>query len=173
MQDLIGYDEIIENSMRSVIYETLKKVEKTGLLGKHYFVLTFLTNFPGIVLPKSLKEKYSDEMTIVIQHQYKSLVVEHELFKVSLSFSGKYEKLTVPYRAITSFADPSMNFGLKFSVNYDDLEGEDLRNAANHANKNDGGKKSSDIDLSAKVISLDAFRKNKGDSKNNNNDDHA
>lgn len=163
MQDLIGYDEIIENSMRSVIYETLKKVEKTGLLGKHYFVLTFLTNFPGIVLPKSLKEKYSDEMTIVVQHQYKNLVVEHDQFKVSLSFAGKYEKLTVPYRAITSFADPSMNFGLKFSVNYDDLEGEELKN---HANKNEtkgGAAKKAEVDLSAKVISLDAFRKNKND----------
>lgn len=163
MQDLIGYDEIIENSMRSVIYETLKKIEKTGLLGKHYFVLTFLINFPGIVLPKSLKEKYSDEMTIVIQHQYKNLVVEHDQFKVSLSFAGKYEKLTVPYRSITSFADPSMNFGLKFSVNYDDLEGEELKN---HANKNEtktGSVQKPEVDLSAKVISLDAFRKNKND----------
>lgn len=163
MQDLIGYDEIIENSMRSVIYETLKKVEKTGLLGKHYFVLTFLTNFPGIVLPKSLKDKYSDEMTIVVQHQYKSLVVEHDLFKVSLSFAGKYEKLVVPYRAITSFADPSMNFGLKFSVNYDDLEGEELKSAMNHANKNETKGKKAGVDLSAKVVSLDAFRKNKND----------
>ena len=163
MQDLIGYDEIIENSMRSVIYETLKKVEKTGLLGKHYFVLTFLTNFPGIILPKSHKDKYSDEMTIVMQHQYKSLVVEHDLFKVSLSFSGKYEKLVVPSRAITSFADPSMNFGLKFSVNYDDLEGDDLKNAANHANKNETKGKKPEVDLSAKVVSLDAFRKNKND----------
>lgn len=163
MQDLIGYDEIIENSMRSVIHETLKKVEKTGLLGKHYFVITFLINFPGISIPKSLKDKYSDEMTIVVQHQYKSLVVENDLFKVSLSFAGKYEKLVVPYRAITSFADPSMNFGLKFSVSYDDLDGEDLKNAANHANKNDTKGKKPEVDLSAKVISLDAFRKNKND----------
>ena len=166
MQDLIGYDEIIENSMRSVIYETLKKVEKTGLLGKHYFVLTFLTNFPGIVLPKSLKEKYSDEMTIVVQHQYKGLVVEHELFKISLSFNGKYEKLVVPYRSITSFADPSMNFGLKFSVNYDDLEGEELKESLNHANKNDTKTKKPIVDLSAKVVSLDAFRKNKNNDNN-------
>ncbi len=167
MQDLIGYDEIIENSMRTVIHETLKKVEKTGLLGKHYFVLTFLTNFPGLTIPKSLKEKYAEEMTIVIQHQYKTFVVEQDCFKISLSFSGKYEKLVVPYRAITSFADPSMNFGLKFSVNYDDLEGDDLKNAANHANKNENGvAKKADVDLSAKVISLDAFRKNKTDTTN-------
>ena len=161
MQDLIGYDEIIENSMRSVIYETLKKVEKTGLPGKHYFVITFLTNFPGIVLPKHLKEKYAEEMTIVVQHQYKSFVVEHDQFKLSLSFSGKYEKLVVPYRSITSFADPSMNFGLKFSVNYDEFaEDGEPKIATNHANKNDNKGKPA-VDLSAKVISLDAFRKNK------------
>lgn len=102
-------------------------------------------------------------MTIVVQHQYKSLVVEHDLFKVSLSFAGKYEKLVVPYRAITSFADPSMNFGLKFSVNYDDLEGEELKSAMNHANKNETKGKKAGVDLSAKVVSLDAFRKNKND----------
>lgn len=163
MQDLIGYDEIIESSMRSVIHDTLKKIEKTGLLGKHYFVLTFLTNFPGIILPKSLKEKYSDEMTIVMQHQYKSLVVEQDLFKISLSFSGKYEKLVVPYRAITSFSDPSMNFGLKFSVNYDDLDNESLNDSTDHANKNETKNKKPEVDLSAKVVSLDAFRKNKND----------
>ena len=168
MQDLIGYDEIIENSMRSVIYETLKKVEKTGLPGKHYFVITFLTNFPGITLPKYLKEKYTDEMTIVIQHQYKSFIVEHDQFKLSLSFAGKYEKLVVPYRSITSFADPSMNFGLKFSVNYDEF-GEDgePKISTNHANKNDSKGAKPAVDLSAKVISLDAFRKNK------NNDNQA
>ncbi len=166
MQDLIGYDEIIENSMRSVINETLKKVEKTGLPGKHYFIITFLTNFPGVAIPKSLKEKYANEMTIVVQYQYKNLVVEHDLFKVSLSFAGKYEKLTVPYRAITSFADPSMNFGLKFSVSYDDADGvsEESANELGHANESKG-KKSHLVDLSAKVVSLDAFRKN----KNNDN----
>jgi len=164
MQDLIGYDEIIENSMRSVIYETLKKIEKTGLPGKHYFIVTFLTRFPGVVLPKHLIEKYPEEMTIAIQYQYKSLTVDQELFKIALSFSGKNEKMTIPYKAVTSFADPSMNFGLKFSVSYDEIEGfeNDDYGESNFANKLDGmEKKSETIDLSAKVISLDAFRKNK------------
>ena len=161
MQDLIGYDEIIENSMRSVIYETLKKVEKIGLPGKHYFLVTFLTKFPEVSIPKHLIEKFPEEMTIAIQYQYKSLAVEQNLFRVSLSFNGKYEKLAVPYKAVTAFADPSMNFALKFSVSYDNagdfLEsvGLDGVRGANSAAK------SETIDLSAKVISLDAFRKNK------------
>ncbi len=159
MQDLIGYDEIIENSMRSVIFETLKKVEKTGLPGKHYFIITFLVRFPGVVMPKSLLEKYPEEMTIAIQYQYKNLVVEQDDFKISLSFSGKYEKLTIPYKAVTSFTDPSMNFGLKFSVNYDDLVEDGIDDNLSPANKSEPKKK--EIDLSAKIVSLDAFRKNK------------
>lgn len=159
MQDLIGYDEIIENSMRSVIYETLRKVEKTGLPGKHYFVLTFLVRFPGVVMPKYLLERYPEEMTIAIQYQYKSLVVEKDQFKISLSFSGKYEKLVIPYKSVTSFTDPSINFGLKFSVNFDDLLEED-EEQLDPANKSEP-KKKKEIDLSAKIVSLDAFRKNK------------
>jgi hypothetical protein len=172
MQDLIGYDEIIENSMRSVIYETLKKIEKTGLPGKHYFIVTFLTRFPGVSIPKSLIEKYNEEMTIAVQYQYKSLVAEHDFFKISLSFAGKYEKLTIPYKAVTSFADPSINFALKFSMSYGDIE--ELSEAgdfgeSNQANK--AGKKEKGavgIDLSAKVISLDAFRKNQNNNTNDN-----
>ncbi len=163
-KDLIGYDDIIENSMRLVIYETLKKIEKTGLPGSHYFVIVFATRFPGVVLPKVLKEKYPEEMTIVIQYQYKSMVVEHNFFKISLSFNGKFEKLAIPFKAITSFSDPAMSFSLRFSVNYDDIEA--IENGdfgdSNRANKNESKKNASNnIDLSAKVVSLDAFRKNK------------
>ena len=166
-QDLIGYDDIIENSMRLVIYETLKKVEKTGLPGKHYFMITFLTRFPGVSIPKSLIAKYPDEMTIAIQYQYKSLVVEHDNFKLSLSFDNKFEKLVIPYKSVTSFSDPSMNFALKFSMSYEDIEMHDIQDhgESNRANKNSDAEKSvGNIDLSAKVISLDAFRKNKNNS---------
>lgn len=163
-QDLIGYDEIIETSMRSVIYETLKKIEKTGLLGAHYFIITFLTRFAGVSVPQKLVEKYPEEMTIAIQHQYKSLVVERDHFKLSLSFEGKYEKLVIPYKAVSSFTDPSMNFGLKFAVSYDDAENFETIDVdgSNWANKDEASTKSGEkVDLSAKVVSLDAFRKNK------------
>ena len=167
MQDLIGYDEIIENSMRSVIFETLKKVEKAGLPGKHYFIITFLTRFPGVLIAKSLQEKYPEEMTIALQYQYKNLVVEHDSFKVSLSFGGKYEKLAVPYKAVTSFSDPSMNFALKFSISYDDLEEMEAGHLPSSQNKT--ANQDRGVDLSAKVISLDAFRKNKNNNPNSSN----
>lgn len=160
MQDLIGYDEIIESSMRSVIYETLKKIEKTGLPGKHYFIVTFATKYAGVSIPKSLIEKYPEEMTIAIQYQFKSLIVEKDFFKISLSFGGKFEKLTVPYRSITSFADPSMNFALKFSMTYADVEEFSTENNFDESSlANKSKKKVNEIDLSEKVISLDAFRK--------------
>ena len=169
MQDLIGYDEIIESSMRSVIYETLKKIEKTGLPGKHYFIVTFVTKFPGVLVPKTLIEKYPEEMTIAIQYQFKSLVVDEDLFKISLSFGGKFEKLVVPYRSITSFADPSMNFALKFSMSYGEIE--DLSDKFDESNlANNPSSKNKEIDLSAKVISLDAFRKNNKPNSNIDSD---
>ncbi len=170
MNDLIGYDEIIENSMRLIIHETLKKIEKAGLPGKHYFMVTFLTRFPGVILPKSLLEKYHDEMTIAIQYQYKSLVAEHDFFRISLSFTGKFEKLTIPYKSITSFADPSMSFALKFSIhNRPDIDNNLIDENYEEANGNSkNGKKKSDanaVDVTAKVVSLDAFRKNRDETK--------
>ncbi len=151
-QDLIGYDEIIENSMRTVIYETLKKIEKNGLPGKHYFVISFLTNFPETKIPPRLKEKYSDEMTIVMQYQYKDLEVNHDEFIVSLSFAGRFERLTIPYKAVTSFADPSMNFGLKFSVSYEDLEAAEISvvDSSDSANSDEEDEDESQDDSSKK-----------------------
>lgn len=161
-QDLIGYDDIIENSMRLVICETLKKIEKTGLLGEHYFIITFATKMSGVDVPESLKEKYPEEMTIVIQNQYKSLKVGQENFTISLSFNGKYEKLTVPYKAITSFSDPSMNFSLRFSVVFNKNDEDDYEIVSNGSKKSaNQDKLENKVDLSAKVVSLDAFRKNK------------
>jgi uncharacterized protein len=152
MEDLIGYDDIIESSMRHVIYKILKKVEKEGLKGGHHFIISFAVKYPGVIVPKHLEEKFPEDVTIVIQHQFSSLLVGESEFKISLSFSGVFEKLTIPYLSIISFADPSINFGLKFNKRIptynevsDDSSIEDLAN----------------VDLSAKIISLDAFRKNR------------
>lgn len=158
MQDLIGYDKIVEESMRGVVKDVLKKVEKSGMVGEHYFVISFLTGYKGIKIPTSLKEKFPEEMTIVLQHQVNYLSAKEDSLVVSLSFSGKFEELTVPYSSITSFADPSINFGLKFN-NYDVFKQEDGKQDELSDNKVEEEKVN--IDTSAKVVSLDAFRKNK------------
>lgn len=154
MQDLIGYDEIIEDSMRQVIYRTLKKIEKSGLPGKHYFMITFLLDYPGVKVSKAIKEKYHEEMSIAVQYQFRDLIVSENLFEITLSFSGKSQRLVIPYGSITSFADPSMNFALKFTADYSHVDSVEVE-------QNSSPKE--DVDLSAKVISLDAFRKNKND----------
>jgi len=168
MQDLIGYDEIIEDSMRQVIYRSLKKIEKTGLPGSHYFVVAFLTNFPGVEMSKEIKEKYLEEMTIALQYQFHNLVVGPEHFEVTLVFAGKMEKLVIPYKSIISFSDPSMNFALRFNMNHDDFEEiGDLESSSLEQKPvaNSKEKVKSNIDLSAKVVSLDAFRKSQNDNK--------
>ncbi len=154
MQDQIGYDEIIEDSMRTVIYKVLKKVEKNGLHGGHHFIITFSTKNPAVLLSESLRNRFPSEMTIVIQHQFSSFVVAEHYFKISLSFSGALESLTIPYKAISSFADPEVNFGLKFNAT--DIE--DYEEDEEPQNQ-------TEIDLSSKVVSLDDFRKNR-DKKN-------
>ena len=53
-------------------------------------------------------------MTIILQHQFWDLVVTEDRFEVGLSFGGIPERLVVPFAAIKSFLDPSVQFGLQF-----------------------------------------------------------
>ena len=53
-------------------------------------------------------------MTIILQHQFWDLEVSEDRFEVGLSFGGIPERLTVPFSAIKSFFDPSVQFGLQF-----------------------------------------------------------
>jgi uncharacterized protein len=161
MQDQIGYDIIIETAMRDVIFKVLKKIEKEGLKGEHHFVITFSTKHFGVILSDALKERFPSEMTIIVQHQFQSLVILENCFKISLSFSGVMEELTVPYKAINAFADPSVNFGLKFN-NIEADENEFLK----VLDEDDLESKAIDPTLeeeivSGKVVSLAAFRKNR------------
>ena len=150
MKDFIVYSQIIENVMRSAVKEILLKVQDNGLQGEHHFVISFLTNDNNVKISKKLKEKFPDEMIIIIQHQFKDLKINDNNFEISLSFNGHYEKLIITFASITSFSDPSMNFGIKFNSNVENQE-----------NITDEEKsEESKIDLSKKIISLDDFRKN-------------
>ena len=82
--------------------------------GDHHFYITFRTEAPGVRIPKRLSERYPDEMTIVLQHQFWDLLVGEESFDVTLSFNDVREVLSIPYEAVTAFADPSVKFGLQF-----------------------------------------------------------
>jgi uncharacterized protein len=115
-KDWLRYDRMVEDALRGVVRRALRDVAASGLPGDHHFYLTFRTGENGVQIAPPLKSQYPKEMTIVLQHQFWGLEVNEEGFAVTLSFGGKHERLVVPYRAIVSFADPSVKFGLQFET---------------------------------------------------------
>ena len=123
MQDHIRYDILAQEALRGVIRKVLTEVAATGSLpGEHHFFITFLTNAPGVRISSYLREKYTEQMTIVIQHQFWDLKVTDSYFEIGLSFSDKPEKLHIPFSAIRGFYDPSVNFELEFDTMMADNE---------------------------------------------------
>jgi hypothetical protein len=112
-KDLIRYDLLVQDALKGVVRKVLIDC-KDGLPGEHHFYISFQTDFPGVRLSNRLREKYPQEMTIVLQHQFWDLNVTDHTFEVGLSFSGIPERLLIPFDALTGFFDPSVQFGLKF-----------------------------------------------------------
>ena len=115
--DQFDYAARMQGALLGIVRDLLKDVATDGLPGDHHFYLTFDTNHDGVVMPTHLKERHPSSMTIVIQHQYWDLIVTDELFSLQLSFNGRQESLTIPYAALTSFVDPSVQFGLPLQEN--------------------------------------------------------
>jgi len=129
IEDLMGYGKMVEKALKSVVRDSLKKVEKEGLIGSHHFYITFKTDADGVKISKALQSKYPDEMTIVLQHQYYDLAIEASKFSVTLSFNGINEKMIIPFNAILVFADPSVDFVLQFQHMSEDEAEEIMDNA--------------------------------------------
>ena len=155
--DYINYPKIIDEAMHSAVRNVLTIVDREGIYGEHHFFISFRTNFPGVKLSDRVKEKYPEEITIVLQYQFEELVVEESFFSLGLSFDSIFETVVVPYKAITSFTDA----GAKFSLQFDYY--------ANHFNEIDNLETSKEVvesesapgSASSNVIVLDKFRKNK------------
>jgi hypothetical protein len=111
--DILSYERMVERAMRSVVIDALGQVAEYGLPGTRHLYITFATKHPGVDIPGHLHEKFPEEMTIVLQHQFWDLILEDDRFMVNLSFNDIQERLIVPYAAIKAFADPSVNFGLQ------------------------------------------------------------
>ncbi len=112
--DKIDYPAILQEALRDAVRRVLEQVAEHGLPGDHHFYIGFSTDFPGVEVPRSLREQYPEEVTIILQHQFWGLEVTAEAFSVLLSFGGSRQRLTVPFAALTAFADPSADFGLRF-----------------------------------------------------------
>ena len=174
--DLIRYDILTQEALRKVIRKVLEEVQRTGLPGDHHFFITFDTRFPGVRLSSRMKEKYPEEMTIVIQHSYWNLEVEESAFEIDLSFDDIRERLRVPFASVRGFFDPAVKFGLQFDAaepEEENSESDQPEKASDRgtsvptvkSSKSTGkdAKESdqADDEASADVVSLDSFRKKK------------
>jgi len=139
--------------MRTLIFDVLKDVEQSGLPGEHHFFITFDTTVEGVEISEWLRKRYPEEMTIVIQHWFDGLNVKEDGFDITLNFGDQPESLVVPFLAILTFVDPSVEFGLRFEQNEDDEQPK----FSEMEKANDQEKKSSK--KKGDVVSLDSFRK--------------
>jgi hypothetical protein len=178
--DLIRYDILAQEALRGVMRKVLSEVARAGLPGNHHFFITFMTTAPGVRISSRLRERYPEQMTIVLQYQFWDLKVNDNGFEVGLSFADIPERLEIPFSAVRGFYDPSVNFELEFDVKQDEAAieqdvapvpepqpkpapttaapaGKQERPAAKKADKEKKTDKSDG--KSADVVSLDAFRK--------------
>lgn len=113
-QDLINYDILIQRAMREVIKYALKGLQKQNIDKKFCFVFHINTKHKGVVLPLYIKQQYPEEITLILQHQFDSLVVKNNSFSVNLSFSGKIENVVIPFSSILIFSDQEAGIELRF-----------------------------------------------------------
>ena len=158
---LIPYDEIVQEALRAVVGRVLGEVEAGGgtLPGNHHFYITFKTNAPGVAIPPHLKERFADEMTIVLQNKFWDLAVDEEGFTVSLTFNQVPAKLDIPFGAITAFVDPAVDFGLQFQATVADMAPEAHDEAENDASERASDRAVIDSDDGSNVVTVDFGRK--------------
>jgi hypothetical protein len=158
--DPLQYDRMMEEAARGVVRKALDIIAERGLIGAHHFYITFRTDRPGVDIPEHLRQRYPQEMTIVLQHQFWGLEVTDETLSVTLSFDGKHEQLVVPLSTIVAFVDPSVQWGLQFpavgaapALAATSSEGGAAEKASEPAAK------PLPASSGEKVVTLDAFRK--------------
>ena len=151
----IDYGNLMHRAMRGLIQEVLAGIQKGGLPGAHHFFITFDTMHPDVEMADWLSDRYPTEMTIVLQHWFDGLEVTDEGFAVTLNFGNNPEPLYIPYDAIKTFVDPSVEFGLRFETQaHDGPEDADEAPMAEMAEPEDKPAR-----VEAEVVSLDKFRK--------------
>lgn len=158
MSDIIDYGNLMHDAMRGLIQRVLSGIAEVGALpGDHHFFITFDTRNSEVELADWLKERYPEEMTIVIQNWFADLIVTDEGFSITLNFGDNPEPMSIPYAAILTFVDPSVEFGLRFEIQENELDVD--------IDINDDIPEAGFIDVEeephrdAEIVSLDSFRK--------------
>lgn len=161
--DLMNYEALTHDALRQVVKAALKRANMPdGLPGQHHLYVTFKTRAIGVAIPADLAERYPDEMTIVLQHQFWDLAPGETFFAVTLRFGGQPKRLSVPYVAITRFYDPSVQFLLQWpSPEVEDAEiiAAPVTQHPRPEIEPDEGDTPPDGDGGPKIVSLDTFRK--------------
>jgi len=145
----INYHQLLKKNMINVLKDVLFLIKKNDLQYDHPLYITFKTKNNNVILPKWLKKKYPNEMTIVIQHEYWGLKIFEEKFEIILSFNDIKVNLSIPFKLIISFADPYENFGLKID-NEDDNK---------LIKRNKRSKESKSVNKKNNVIDFKKFKK--------------
>ncbi len=174
--DSLQYDKMVESALRSVVTQAIEAVVEHGLPGDHHFYITFDTKADGVDIPKFLHAQYPEEMTVVLQHQFWDLFIDDKHFEVTLSFAGAPQRLSIPLASVTSFFDPSVQFGLRFGdgdgagdegvilpLGEEGLQDEDGSHGAAGPDPDATDADTADEDAAeektGEVVNLDAFRK--------------
>jgi hypothetical protein len=162
-KDALRYDQMVEEALRGVVRKALAEAAEHGLPGAHHFYVSFETDHPGVTVADHLRARYPEEMTIVLQHQFWGLEVEEDRFSVTLSFNDRHERLTIPFEAVTSFADPAVKFGLRFERQEDGSPAAAASASATHLTEEEAPEgpapDNAKAGEGAKVVALESFRK--------------
>ncbi|MDF1718186.1 MAG: ClpXP protease specificity-enhancing factor SspB [Antarcticimicrobium sp.] len=153
----IDYGNLMHQAMRGLIKTVLKGVQENGLPGAHHFFITFDTQHPEVKIADWLQQRYPDEMTVVLQHWYDNLEVTDEGFSVTLNFGDSPEPIYIPYDAIKTFVDPSVEFGLRFEAAEEEDDEDDEDDLDQPDDEEEIG--ADDHRPDADIVSLDSFRK--------------
>lgn len=156
------YDDLVEESLKNVVKKVLKITAESGLVGNSHFFISFNGDDDDVIVPDELKSNDSSEIKIIIQHQFWDLKATDEHFEVTLSFNGQKKNIYVPYKAITSFTDPSVGFGLQFKVEEQKKISIEEKKDENVVLENkEVQSKQTNKSVSGEIISLNEFRDKK------------
>ena len=154
----------MHSAMRSLIKTVLETVKDHGLPGDHHFFITFDTTHPDVQIADWLRERYPSEMTVVVQHWFDALEVRDDGFSITLNFGDAPEPLSIPFEALRTFVDPSVEFGLRFESGEDEdeetaLHSVDDEDFADIIAEETAEEPEEPVKKDAEILSLDAFRK--------------